>query len=743
MHQRLKVWLGRPVVLIVACWALLNLPLLLGIRVIPGDTLNEFYPMVHFNVHSIREGLAPWWNPYIYAGYPQVADPQAMLFSPAFMAWMLLNPDPGTTWFVWGLLLNVCLGGWAFAVFAQKQGASKAGAVVGALVFMAGGVAASRMQHAPIVPAYSFIVVALLMARHFVERPGWRRGLMLGAAGAAILVQPVQLTYLAGALLAVYLLALVLRRFSGWSRKERWRAARGLCAAAATCLLLALPQLAFTYAFVLVSNRPELALKDALDHSMDLRTLLTFVLPNALQGLRGTYDGPVEAIEAFFYIGALPSLLLVAGLPSSWRHAASRRHLLFWAAVAVASIVYMLGGNTPVYAWLYAHVPGISLFRRPADSAYLLNLALAVMTSVAISRLDLSDTRLQRRLFGGAFVWLLLASLQMQGDGADWQAASIIAAFLSLAVFLLAERRRSPSWVLACLCLVTVADYRCFNLNGEFNQWRDTARRLRADPAALTLARLTQGASGADLSPRIEATGQGGAWKNMVGLLGLSSTQGYSPLRWELYERWYRPHPELGNGARPGTAFNRDPTSVLNALLGVTFIVQPSDAAPMQGADVIYDDGRNAISVFPQALPRWLTPREARVIASPGALSPDAFASNDFRSTVLLTPRDAGDRRGALVDASRCVSGTTVGAATATNVQVDVRTDGAADGWLVLGDLDFPGWVASIDGVEVPFHRANGMFRALCVPAGAHAVRFRFSPVRMLASVVPNPDAWR
>jgi uncharacterized membrane protein YfhO len=64
-----------------------------------------------------------------------------------------------------------------------------------------------------------------------------------------------------------------------------------------------------------------------------------------------------------------------------------------------------------------------------------------------------------------------------------------------------------------------------------------------------------------------------------------------------------------------------------------------------------------------------------------------------------------------------------------------LHTQSAAAGWLVLSELDFPGWVADADGVNLPIHRANGMFRAVCVPAGDHTVHFVFHPWTMVAQV--------
>lgn len=59
---------------------------------------------------------------------------------------------------------------------------------------------------------------------------------------------------------------------------------------------------------------------------------------------------------------------------------------------------------------------------------------------------------------------------------------------------------------------------------------------------------------------------------------------------------------------------------------------------------------------------------------------------------------------------------------------IEVETEAAADGYLVVTDGFAPGWWATVDGRPTPILRANVVFRAVRVAAGRHRIVMRYRP---------------
>jgi hypothetical protein len=125
--------------LVVAAWLFLAWPWLFGGALIPWDAKNEFYPTVRFLSEVWHSGQSAFWNPYVFGGWPLVADPQSLIFQPLFaaLAWLVERPSMAALDRV--ELLHLLFAGLAVLGWFRIAGWSMAGGVLAAVVAMLGG----------------------------------------------------------------------------------------------------------------------------------------------------------------------------------------------------------------------------------------------------------------------------------------------------------------------------------------------------------------------------------------------------------------------------------------------------------------------------------------------------------------------------------------------------------------------------------------------------------------------------
>ena len=58
--------------------------------------------------------------------------------------------------------------------------------------------------------------------------------------------------------------------------------------------------------------------------------------------------------------------------------------------------------------------------------------------------------------------------------------------------------------------------------------------------------------------------------------------------------------------------------------------------------------------------------------------------------------------------------------------QITIQTNSATPGMLVLSEVAYPAWKATVDGVPVAVSTAYGLVRAVPLPAGSHIVEFTY-----------------
>src|SRR5262245_61294855 len=186
----------------VAAFAILSWPWLSGTVTVPWDAKAQFQPELQFIASSLARGESLFWTPNVFAGWPQIADPQSLIFSPLHLALAAFYATPSFREADFVTFAYLFCGGLGLLLFFRDRGWHPAGAAVAALIFAFGGSASSRLQHTSEIISLSYVPIALWLLGRTLERASWRIGFATGVVIALLAIGRDQV-----ALLGLYALA--------------------------------------------------------------------------------------------------------------------------------------------------------------------------------------------------------------------------------------------------------------------------------------------------------------------------------------------------------------------------------------------------------------------------------------------------------------------------------------------------------------------------------------------------------
>jgi hypothetical protein len=751
-----------PLGLLALAAIMIGWPWLSGRFTIPWDAKAGFLPQIQFLAQSLWNGESPFWTPYVFSGHPQVADPQAMIFSPPYLLLALLTPAPGPWAVDATLLVMIFLGGAALILWFRDQGWHWAGALVAALTFSYGASMAWRIQHIGQVLSLAYLPMVLFCLDRALARRSLAYGAAAGVAAACMVLGRDQI-----ALLSVYLLA----GFTAWRLLD----ARHPLAEARACLLplavgalvgLAIVAVPVTLTVLLTadSNRAAIDYIGAGRGSLHPALLITAFVPELFgaSGEMANYWGPPSMAwnagvylaqnMGQVYIGAIPILVLIL---AGARGVFWEREVRFYAIAGAVLLLYALGWYTPVFRLLYEVVPGVTLYRRPADATFVIGALAAILAGYGMHRLFQEPLALWERRHAAVAAGTVLGAFAIGIGLAVWLGqlgrvpvplAAAILSFAGAGLVLAAARRRiaaSPMLAAAMLAAFTVADL-AYNNGPNSATALPTAHYDVLDPGtrnetiALLKEKVVRNETRRD---RIELAGLGFHWPNASLTHRLENTLGYNPLRLGLYSAATGAIDTVGlPEQREFSALFPSYRSTLADLLGLRFIVTGVPVETMdkrlQPGDLklIAHTGDGYVYENPRAFDRVLFATAARSADLDRLLRDGQWPDADLHTTVLLqvAPALQPTRRPGQV---RIVS--------YRNTEVVLEVGSPDGGWVVLNDLWHPWWFAEIDGQPAGLLRANVLFRAVAVTPGRHTIRFTFRPLagawRQLTGQVRHP----
>jgi hypothetical protein len=747
--EKSSPWLLWPVVLaFTACFVAMTWPWLTGQVTIPWDAKAHFQPQIQFLADSLARGEWPFWNPFVFSGQVQIADPQSMIFSPPFLLLALTNSRP-SLWAVDATVLASMFGGGvALLAWFRDRGWHWAGALIAAIAFSFGGAMAWRIQHIGQVLSLAYLPLALLCLDRAIGRASAIWGAATGIVVGCIVLGRDQVALLCVYLLAAYAIWQLATSADLRSGLARRVAALGIGAVTGLALI-AIP-IVLTALLAGGSNRPAIDFIGAGRGSLHPALLLTALMPDVFgaAGDMQDYWGPpsfawrdtdlfIAQNVGQLYIGAIPFLLVMSALV---RGQLWEKEVRFFLIAASIMLLYALGWFTPAFRLMYALMPGVNLYRRPADAVFLVGALGAILAGYAahllFSRPWDRPTQKHLALLAGivlaAFVVAVFVGLLIGRVGRVWVPIFSAVLFLGAGTLGLAWARGRialepllAAGVLAGLTSVDLAWNNGPNTSTALPPAHYDVLEPTTDNATIALlkAKVEAGEARRD---RIELAGLGFHWPNASITHRLENTLGYNPLRLGLYSSATGAQDHVGlPDQRKFAPLMPSYRSRMADLLGLRFI---ATGAPVEQIDTRLRPGdlsfiaRTADAYVyenPRALPRVLFAGSARKVDFDELIKTGAWPEFDLTRTVLIEQVEERVERRPGSAAIRSYG----------NTDIVIDADSPDGGWVVLNDVWHPWWTATLNGRDAQLLRANVLFRAVQVPPGRQVVRFTFRPL--------------
>ncbi|MGI8916913.1 MAG: YfhO family protein [Chloroflexota bacterium] len=712
-----RATLGQVALPVALLWAICLLDY--GRLVLPGpwprqyvalsDLSRQFYPFQRFVAQRLAAGQLPTWNPYLYAGHPQLADPQTAVFSPLGLLLNLTAGHNGLSYLAleWRAVLDYMLAALFAYLFFQRLSRSTVGGLTGAICFTFGGFLSSYpLPQLPVLESALWLPLllycvdrALASARHGAA---WAAAAGL-TGGALVLAGHAQTAMLAAYATAAFAVYRVIIRRPAW----RAMAQRAVLAAGIAGGIAAL-QLLPTLAFAGESTRAHLTFAEA-GGGYDWHDYVELLFPGGL-------------FQRTYYFGILPLALAVV--------AATRRAGAFWLGLFLVSAVVAMGARTPLFRLLYIAGPGFAAFRdqeRAAAIAAFACCALAaqgaaflvgwsagprprdqgVRTATGVGETPALPDRSPLLAVLIALPTVIAAVLlwpQGSTPGGSVEAmprplnafTAVLLAVTAVALLVLARRRTLPARTLGAL-IVAVTALNLLSAGAQLN--RADGMPSVAPAVAATLRWLS-----AQPAPFRAGNSSDDAITNNLGTqFQIAGPFGDSPIE----DRRAADLIAAAGSYRTWQLFN------------VRYVV--TRRPPGEGFLAVHREGDLVTYAMQYGLPPAWAVRDIRPATSPDQAQqltvalpqPGTAAVVEEQSPLAIAgPSPPRSQQETWL---RCAPGDLLLTATTSD-----------NAMLVISEPYVHGWAATVDGRPTPLYHADAALMAVALPAGSHTVALRY-----------------
>jgi hypothetical protein len=675
-----------------------------------GDFTQQFLAFRQFGYSEFQQGRWPLWMPCVDSGYPYVADPQSASFYPPALLNFGVQALSGAQQFSLQALqleavLHVLLAALLAYGFMCGEVRSRTAALIGALVFAFGGyLTGYPILQLAVLETAAWLPLALWAARRLARRGDARSLAWLAAALALSVLAGHPQTYT-----FIFYLTAIYFVYRAWCERLTWRKASvGFVGGFGLAVLLSAVQLIPSFEFARLSTRGDLPYVVA-GTGFPLSDIVQMIIPNAISHFNPLYVGILPLVLTVFAIG-MSTLRRTGDVP-------------FWLAVAVLGVLISFGSNFALFDGVYWFAPGYRVFHSQERHALVVGWALAVLAAYGADLLLHSLSRrarrwLTREVYGlmgllAVAIALLVLMVYLSTFGGDRSWANwvtLTAIGLAASIGLLAARSRGAArsiWLGIALIAIVGLDLVTINRAVNWVQPYDPfpvpppLEAIRADASTDSIFRLHN-------EQRLPG--------HAACVAGFNEVGGVTPIRMAPYDNFLKQVPREVRWQLLNVRYVVTWRSTLDDHTGqpvaATFVAQQGE-----GKDATYT--YRLSEDHPRA---WIV-HEVEVQPDRDAIFA-ALAAPDFDPRRVAYTRSSVD-----VLPNRASEPITITDVTPNRLGVESNLE--TPGLLVLSEVNYPGWTATVNGTATSIIETDGVLRGVALPGGQSRVEMSYQPLSL------------
>jgi len=658
--------------------------LVIGVARVPFDFEGYHYPLLYQIFRNLEQGVLTLWDNTSYSGMPFVHNVNAATYYPVHLVFLGTLALLGVDFALRLMQLLACFHYWLASVgmflLLESFGFRRSFALVGGVLFACNGFLLAQAQHLGLVETVAWMPFAFLLAKKGVESGRWIYFHLLSCV-LAIMVFIGFLPELLSFLIVFVLFALWLIVASSPRRIKaliQFGVAAGMALALSAIVIL--PGLEYAgYAIDLDRHG-----------SMTTIPLLTALIPDFFGATsHEEYWGPIDSTLHYFYPGLLVPIFLPFGIASR------RKDLRFFQILLPLAFLLVFYPTAEYLRVPFQALPLVGRLFRPVNMLIYVPFAAIVLSLAGLESVK-KGWRAAISVVGWLLVVLALCYYATVVYDRSVIGPATVPIFLLLSVGLAALllRTRWKPVVIAVL----VAEVLWLNSGRFFAAYPGNPNSIGRDYVNYTnheLIRYFQ--SDPDLF-RISVDQQnlGGPWNSGFRVWGLESINGFDPLISRQYVDFLKQHGLTWKTNRTFHLGDYD-SEVGFRLLNVKYYLTIREITPPHPDFEKVMDGWYRVYRYRKFTPRYLLLPEVEPVEN---ISIDHL--REAKPVRLLTYKT-----------------------NSRQLEVD---SGDRPSFLFIGEMNFTGWKAQVDGQEAKLVPVNKIFLGLPIQPGKHQVELIFSP---------------